>query len=70
MNHPAVHRSGPEAPDTRIVALAHGVLRGKHRSGIGRLLPFLGPTFIASVAYMDPGNFATNIEGERDSVIF
>lgn len=27
------------------------------------LLPFLGPAFIASVAYMDPGNFATNISG-------
>jgi manganese transport protein len=24
---------------------------------------FLGPAFVASVAYMDPGNFATNIEG-------
>ena len=23
----------------------------------------LGPAFVASVAYMDPGNFATNIEG-------
>ena len=28
-----------------------------------RLLPFMGPAFIASVAYMDPGNFATNIQG-------
>jgi manganese transport protein len=28
-----------------------------------RLLPFLGPAFIASIAYMDPGNFATNISG-------
>ncbi len=27
-----------------------------------RLLPFLGPAFIASVAYVDPGNFATNIQ--------
>ena len=24
---------------------------------------YLGPAFVASVAYMDPGNFATNIEG-------
>lgn len=30
---------------------------------VARLLPFLGPAFIASVAYMDPGNFATNIQG-------
>jgi manganese transport protein len=25
--------------------------------------PFLGPAFIAAVAYIDPGNFATNISG-------
>jgi manganese transport protein len=28
-----------------------------------QLLLFLGPSFVASVAYMDPGNFATNISG-------
>src|SRR5919198_667327 len=28
-----------------------------------RILPFLGPAFVACVAYMDPGNFATNIAG-------
>lgn len=27
------------------------------------LLPFAGPAFVASVAYVDPGNFATNIQG-------
>jgi manganese transport protein len=26
-------------------------------------LPFLGPAFIACVAYIDPGNFATNVAG-------
>src|SRR5919204_625914 len=36
------------------------VLRGRGRF---RLLPFLGPAFIACVAYMDPGNFATNVAG-------
>jgi len=40
------------------------VLAGRGRRGrVARLLPFLGPAFIASVAYMDPGNFATNIQG-------
>ncbi len=34
------------------------ILKGR---GISKLLPFLGPAFIASVAYLDPGNFATNI---------
>ena len=28
-----------------------------------RLLPFIGPAFVACVAYIDPGNFATNIAG-------
>ena len=40
------------------------VLEGRSQRGFfGRLIPFLGPAFIASIAYMDPGNFATNIEG-------
>ena len=34
-----------------------------NRGRAARLLPFLGPAFIASVAYIDPGNFATNIQG-------
>jgi manganese transport protein len=28
-----------------------------------RTLPFLGPAFVAAVAYVDPGNFATNFSG-------
>jgi manganese transport protein len=40
------------------------VLRGERRGGFGfRILPFLGPAFVACVAYIDPGNFATNIAG-------
>jgi manganese transport protein len=31
------------------------------RRGLRGLWPFLGPAFIAAVAYVDPGNFATNI---------
>src|SRR5436309_646289 len=38
------------------------VLRGERR-GSFRILPFLGPAFVACVAYIDPGNFATNIAG-------
>ena len=34
-----------------------------HARGPSRLLPFLGPAFVAAVAYIDPGNFATNIAG-------
>jgi manganese transport protein len=43
---------------------AKAVLSGRSKkSGLARLLPFLGPAFIASIAYVDPGNFATNIQG-------
>jgi manganese transport protein len=46
------------------VKAAQAVLTGKSKKGkLASLLPFLGPAFIASVAYVDPGNFATNIEG-------
>jgi manganese transport protein len=43
---------------------AQDVLSGRSRKSLLlRLLPFLGPAFIASVAYMDPGNFAANLQG-------
>jgi manganese transport protein len=32
------------------------------RKGVRAFLPFAGPAIIASVGYMDPGNFATNIQ--------
>ncbi len=42
---------------------ADAALSGASEKGlIARLIPFLGPAFIASVAYVDPGNFATNIQ--------
>ncbi len=41
---------------------AQETLRGE-RKGVRSLWPFLGPAFIAAVAYIDPGNFATNIAG-------
>src|SRR5216117_1534710 len=44
----------------RLPGAGERVLQGNSRWG---LLPFLGPAFIACVAYMDPGNFATNIQG-------
>ena len=48
--------------DSLTVRSANEVLSGESKKGcLARLLPFLGPAFIASVAYMDPGNFATHI---------
>lgn len=55
-------------PDHRVdrgtIRSAEEVLAGVKKKGpLARLLPFLGPAFIAAVAYLDPGNFATNIQG-------
>jgi len=33
------------------------------RRGLRGVLPLLGPAFVAAVAYVDPGNFATNVSG-------
>lgn len=50
--------------DQKTLDSANEVLSGTSKKGFfAKLLPFLGPAFIASVAYVDPGNFATNISG-------
>ncbi|TMK33570.1 MAG: divalent metal cation transporter [Actinobacteria bacterium] len=43
----------------RLPGRGERALRADRRS----IWPFLGPAFIACVAYIDPGNFATNIAG-------
>jgi manganese transport protein len=54
---------------TRSDAVAGGAVQAAERALQGypqhplRILPFLGPAFVACVAYIDPGNFATNIAG-------
>jgi manganese transport protein len=54
----------PKPSDAKTVEDALNVLGSKQQKNVvARLLPFLGPAFIASVAYVDPGNFATNIQG-------
>jgi manganese transport protein len=45
----------------RTVATARQVLAGQ-RGGLPAYWAFAGPAVIASIAYMDPGNFATNIQ--------
>jgi manganese transport protein len=69
--------SAPDAPEVRADGNGlEGVLPGEaavaraarrsldgHARGFSRIWPFLGPAFIAAVAYIDPGNFATNIAG-------
>lgn len=49
-----------DLPEKIISARIEG---GRIKRGLKQLLKFLGPAFIVSVAYVDPGNFATNISG-------
>src|SRR4051812_33442661 len=48
--------------EAAVARAARESLEGRAR-GPARIWPFLGPAFIAAVAYVDPGNFATNIAG-------
>lgn len=69
MLFPMADSHSPLAPEVRpgsdaaTVDAALDVLSGRSGRGrLGRLMLFLGPAFVASVAYVDPGNFATNIQ--------
>jgi manganese transport protein len=60
MKKPESKNSGSQ----QTVAQGKAILSGKtKKTGFKKIAPFLGPAFIASVAYVDPGNFATNIQG-------
>ena len=45
----------------RTIAASRAMIDGQRR-GASALLPFAGPAIVVSIAYIDPGNFATNIE--------
>jgi manganese transport protein len=51
----------PESLTERTVSAARQVLAGR-RGGLRAYLTFAGPAVIVSIAYIDPGNFATNIQ--------
>ncbi|HWD09123.1 MAG TPA: Nramp family divalent metal transporter [Actinomycetota bacterium] len=64
-----LQRSGPPLPETAseegtrhpaLQVAARKAISGRSR-GLIAVLPFMGPAFIASIAYVDPGNFATNV---------
>jgi manganese transport protein len=67
MSDAVVHQPGspavafPGGVTGRAMRAGHEALLGQRR-GLRGFLPFAGPAVIASVAYMDPGNFATNIQ--------
>src|SRR5215471_8487420 len=56
-----VAMAGPGSLTARSVATAREVLAGRRR-GLSAYLAFVGPAVVASIAYVDPGNFATNIQ--------
>jgi manganese transport protein len=66
---PPVDAVAPEATVEDVLPGEAAVARAARRSldgqarGFSRVWPFLGPAFVAAVAYIDPGNFATNIAG-------
>ncbi len=49
----------PDAGTTHLTPLQRQLQRGRARV----TLSMLGPAFVAAVAYVDPGNFATNLQG-------
>ena len=49
----------PEPADQIPSALEQLLSKGRVRA----TLAMLGPAFVASIAYVDPGNFATNFQG-------
>jgi manganese transport protein len=51
----------PASLSEQTVATARQVLAGE-RGGFRAALAFVGPAVVASIAYVDPGNFATNIQ--------
>jgi manganese transport protein len=64
---PAMPLPGPLPGPVLGPATADVALRLRRRPGtaarVRRVVPVLGPAFIAAIAYVDPGNFATNIGG-------
>jgi manganese transport protein len=52
-----------EAATVPLPAVESPLRRLRARGGLRGTLVLLGPAFVAAVAYIDPGNFATNIAG-------
>ena len=55
--------SGAARPESRSLADVHASVGTSHVSIWRRLLAFSGPAYLVSVGYMDPGNWATDLEG-------
>ena len=51
------------ADERRSLDEVHGTVPVAYRNPFRRLFAFLGPAYLVSVGYMDPGNWATDLEG-------
>jgi manganese transport protein len=49
--------------DTKSLSEVHATIDARGRRGWRKVLAFLGPAYLVSVGYMDPGNWATDIAG-------
>jgi manganese transport protein len=56
-----IDSTAPASLSEQTLTTARAVLSGQ-RHGLRASLAFAGPAVVASIAYMDPGNFATNIQ--------
>jgi manganese transport protein len=61
VNESAIGLVLPSGTTLHTELAARAALDGR-RKGVRAFLPFAGPAIVASVGYMDPGNFATNIQ--------
>ena len=49
--------------DSESLSEVHGSVETGKRTGWKRILSFIGPAYLVSVGYMDPGNWATDLAG-------
>jgi manganese transport protein len=50
-------------PDRKSLEEVHGTVQTQHPKLWKRIFAFAGPAYLVSVGYMDPGNWATDLEG-------
>ena len=59
------HDTKPDGQSTQKKSLeeVHGTVQTQHPNLLKRIFAFAGPAYLVSVGYMDPGNWATDLEG-------
>ena len=58
-----MHTNPGNIVDRRSLSEVHGSVSVANRKGLGKAFAFMGPAYLVSVGYMDPGNWATDIAG-------